>query len=118
MDEGACVDVHKKYEGLFFATTKKEMDAARTICVDCPVRKECLDYAMKDFLTHGIWGGSNKFQRAKLRDGTMLRDQHWAWLDGQVRFYGVRDYSTMFQHVYLDELGVKDGDRTESEDDQ
>lgn len=30
---------------------------AKAICSECPVRKRCLDFAMKNEIRHGIWGG-------------------------------------------------------------
>ena len=60
--------------GLFFAPNyferKDEKDArearARAICVRCPVREECLEYALRIRETHGIWGGLNELERRTL----------------------------------------------------
>jgi len=57
--------------GLFFAPSyferKEEKDArearARAICVHCPVREECLEYALRIREPHGIWGGLNELER-------------------------------------------------------
>jgi WhiB family transcriptional regulator, redox-sensing transcriptional regulator len=40
---------------------------AVTICASCPVRARCLDYALRNSIKHGIWGGLNKEQRARER---------------------------------------------------
>jgi WhiB family transcriptional regulator, redox-sensing transcriptional regulator len=44
-------------------------DAARAlaICGSCPVRAECLEYAMATSQVHGIWGGTTEEQRLALR---------------------------------------------------
>lgn len=36
---------------------------AKTICVTCTVRQECLDYALAIREPHGIWGGLNETER-------------------------------------------------------
>lgn len=41
---------------------------AKAICHLCPVREECLEYALRIRETHGIWGGMNEMERrAELR---------------------------------------------------
>jgi WhiB family redox-sensing transcriptional regulator len=40
--------------------------AARAICSHCPVRGLCLEYALDVGEPHGIWGGLNELQRARL----------------------------------------------------
>jgi WhiB family redox-sensing transcriptional regulator len=47
-------------------TTEERHDresAAKRICGDCPVRRECLDYAMRVREPFGIWGGLNETER-------------------------------------------------------
>jgi WhiB family transcriptional regulator, redox-sensing transcriptional regulator len=39
---------------------------AKAICADCPVRKPCLDYAVRIREPHGIWGGLNELERKQL----------------------------------------------------
>lgn len=36
---------------------------AKAICAECPVRRECLDYALSIREPHGIWGGLNEVER-------------------------------------------------------
>jgi WhiB family redox-sensing transcriptional regulator len=36
---------------------------AKAICRDCPVRGDCLDYALEVSEPHGIWGGLNETER-------------------------------------------------------
>ncbi len=36
---------------------------AKAICASCPVRIECLDYAIEIREPHGIWGGLNELER-------------------------------------------------------
>jgi WhiB family redox-sensing transcriptional regulator len=42
---------------------------AKALCVRCPVREICLEYALEVRETHGIWGGLNEMERrAVVRD--------------------------------------------------
>jgi WhiB family redox-sensing transcriptional regulator len=36
---------------------------AKAICARCPVRDECLEYALGTRDNHGIWGGMNEMER-------------------------------------------------------
>lgn len=38
----------------------------REICEACPVREECLDYALR-YHEHGIWGGTTAKDRRRIR---------------------------------------------------
>jgi WhiB family transcriptional regulator, redox-sensing transcriptional regulator len=37
---------------------------AKAICALCPVRAQCLDYALTNSIKQGIWGGLNCEERA------------------------------------------------------
>ena len=39
---------------------------AKSICAMCPVRRPCLDYAVRIREPHGIWGGLNETERKQL----------------------------------------------------
>jgi WhiB family redox-sensing transcriptional regulator len=39
---------------------------AKAICAACPVRKPCLDYAIRIREPHGIWGGLNEVERKQV----------------------------------------------------
>lgn len=41
---------------------------AKSICSQCPVRHECLAYALRTSEPHGIWGGLNELERRELVD--------------------------------------------------
>jgi len=41
---------------------------AKSICGGCPVRRQCLDYAVSIREPHGIWGGLNEAERRGLLD--------------------------------------------------
>jgi WhiB family redox-sensing transcriptional regulator len=41
---------------------------AKTICADCYVKGDCLDYAVRIREPHGIWGGLNEVERKALME--------------------------------------------------
>jgi WhiB family transcriptional regulator, redox-sensing transcriptional regulator len=42
-------------------------DAAKAICATCPVRRECLRYALKAPEDDGVWGGLDQAEREEIR---------------------------------------------------
>lgn len=40
---------------------------AKAVCANCPVREECLDWALRIGEAHGIWGGTTPSERRMLR---------------------------------------------------
>ena len=39
---------------------------AKAICATCPVKKACLEYAIRIREPHGIWGGLNELERKQV----------------------------------------------------
>jgi hypothetical protein len=65
---GACMGADSE---LFFSENIAEIKQAREICVSCPLRAKCLDYAT--FAEeYGIWGGTTAGERKVLRAGKPL----------------------------------------------
>ncbi|MCA1834526.1 MAG: WhiB family transcriptional regulator [Actinomycetota bacterium] len=68
---GAC---RGEDPALFFAPShiehKEERERregkAKEICGRCPVRGDCLDYALKIREPYGVWGGLNEVERRAL----------------------------------------------------
>jgi hypothetical protein len=46
----------------------KRVQAAKLFCATCPVRQDCLDYAMDNVEEFGIWGGLTERERRNLRN--------------------------------------------------
>ena len=42
---------------LFFAETPQDVERAKALCVDCPVRQACLAGALERREPWGVWGG-------------------------------------------------------------
>jgi WhiB family redox-sensing transcriptional regulator len=62
----ACRGVHLE---VFFPERGGSAESARQVCATCPVRQPCLDYAITNRITHGIWGGLTERERRALRSG-------------------------------------------------
>ena len=45
----------------------KKLEAAREICASCLVSKECLDFALDNYIHFGIWAGTTPLQRKAMR---------------------------------------------------
>lgn len=71
MKEAACRGKSKGEDGsdIFFPEVgyNKYMKDARALCQSCIVRQRCLDFAMNNEITHGIWGGKSAAERKSLR---------------------------------------------------
>ena len=66
MDQALCTQVDPE---LFFPIVGSNVNPARRVCRECPVRAECLAYALEHDLRHGVWGGTSERQRERLRAG-------------------------------------------------
>lgn len=66
----ACVSYNPE---TWFPTDKnhrRQWDEAQRICVmECPVRDDCLRYALEANEQYGVWGGMTPEQRQKLKEG-------------------------------------------------
>jgi hypothetical protein len=43
-----------------------DYNKAKRFCKECPVQRECLDYAVDAAEAHGIWGGTTVAQRDRI----------------------------------------------------
>lgn len=62
--QGACRDVDPR---LFFPERGESTREAKAVCAGCPVRAECLEYALDQHEHFGIWGGTSERERRRLR---------------------------------------------------
>ena len=51
----------------FFPDPGASTEAARATCATCPVRDDCLAFALADRATQGIGGGTDEAERRALR---------------------------------------------------
>lgn len=69
LEEAACRNEDLE---LFFAVGDGREEEAKAVCRRCPVRWECLTYALETRQRHGVWGGLTPDERVllirKIRD--------------------------------------------------
>ena len=47
--------------------SRRDLSEARRVCAECPVRAECLEWAIERGERYGVWGGLTAVERAKER---------------------------------------------------
>lgn len=65
----ACRDENPE---LFFPVSDlgpgaRQAEQAKAVCAGCPVRAECLEYALENGLDYGIFGGLTEQERRRVR---------------------------------------------------
>ena len=63
-DDAACRGLDTN---VFFPATDEEAAEAKAICATCPVREECLEFALLTRQDDGVWGGLTETERRRLR---------------------------------------------------
>lgn len=64
------LNAQKRRYAIFFPDSAVSAPEAKRICNDgggCPVKSECLSYALRTGQGHGVWGGLTENERRKLR---------------------------------------------------
>jgi len=52
---------------VFFPQRGERAVHLKAICAGCPVRSQCLEYALVAGEKHGIWGGASERERRRIR---------------------------------------------------
>ena len=63
-EQAACLGVDT---AVFFPDSDAAADEAKAICAICPVRTECLEWALSSRQEDGVWGGLTDNERRRLR---------------------------------------------------
>ena len=63
MASGMCAD---KPPSLFFPSDGVGVEVAKRLCATCPVKSQCLDYALDNRIDHGVWGGTSERERRRI----------------------------------------------------
>jgi WhiB family redox-sensing transcriptional regulator len=74
-DDAACLHTDPD---LFFpdgtaGPALRQVDEAKQICRGCPVRMPCLEWALDQASSSGIWGGTTEDERRAIRRVTVLQ---------------------------------------------
>jgi WhiB family redox-sensing transcriptional regulator len=51
----------------FFPARGESVREAKAVCATCSVRDECLEFALRTKVVHGVWGGMSERERRGLR---------------------------------------------------
>ena len=62
--KAACRDLDTD---LFFPDSEADAGPALEVCAVCPVRAECLEWALATRQHDGIWGGATETARKRIR---------------------------------------------------
>lgn len=62
--DAACRDADTS---IFFPEEDESPEAALEYCARCPVREECLEFALVTRQDEGVWGGLTGTERRRLR---------------------------------------------------
>jgi len=60
--QAACYDADPD---IFFPDIGENIREAREICSRCHVQEQCLDYAMRNHIEFGVWGGLSVKERER-----------------------------------------------------
>lgn len=63
MDFALCAEVDGE---LFFPEVGIVPREARRVCLACPVRPDCLEYALDNRILHGVFGGLSERERRSI----------------------------------------------------
>lgn len=44
----------------------QHINAVKVLCSECPSRMECCDFAVRNSITHGLWGGLTHKERKEI----------------------------------------------------
>jgi WhiB family redox-sensing transcriptional regulator len=50
----------------FFPSDGTGVETAQRVCDGCPVRRDCLEYALRHRIEHGVWGGASERERRRI----------------------------------------------------
>jgi WhiB family redox-sensing transcriptional regulator len=50
----------------FFPSDGLGVEQAQKLCAKCPVKVECLEYALANRIEHGVWGGASERERRRI----------------------------------------------------
>lgn len=63
MAEGKCRELPPD---TFFPSDGVGVEVARRICATCSMQAPCLEYALRNRIDHGVWGGTSERERRRI----------------------------------------------------
>lgn len=74
--DGKCNSVEYTPD-LFFPDRGASTAGAKAVCAGCPVKQQCLEYALMNGEKFGIWGGESERDRRKIKKRLNQRSPGW-----------------------------------------
>lgn len=68
----------------FFGKTRVDWGLSKKVCKACPVRRECLGYALDARLVHGVWGGLDPLE-LRFALGRDAQGETWTYVRQDVK---------------------------------
>ena len=53
--------------GVFYPSNDASVDVPKRVCGDCPVKVECLEFALSNNEVFGVWGGTSERERRRIK---------------------------------------------------
>ena len=63
MAKGKCAELPPE---TFFPSDGVGVQVARRICAECSQQAPCLEYALRNRIDHGVWGGTSERERRRI----------------------------------------------------
>jgi WhiB family redox-sensing transcriptional regulator len=51
---------------IFYPVSDEEAEDAKAICAQCPVQQACLEWALTNRESDGVWGGATERERRRI----------------------------------------------------
>lgn len=97
-----CKNDDSIYSNYLYVTDDRAAKVNRSFCNTCPVRLECLEYAIIMREQYGIWGGTTENQRKNLVRSLRRNLSHDALLENPFYRRQVRQY--LMTHIENDNV--------------
>lgn len=68
---------------VFFPEVGTPGKAAKLVCLSCPVREQCLQWALDHGEWYGIWGGTTAVERRQVKRQRRQKKKHTGFLCGK-----------------------------------
>lgn len=69
MERASCADMPCD---LFFPVDRDGVVRVQQVCAGCPVTVQCLEYALRHRVDHGVWGGCSERKRRRILEARAL----------------------------------------------
>ncbi|MDX2819922.1 WhiB family transcriptional regulator [Streptomyces ipomoeae] len=103
---GVCHGMDPEDADVTFFPLPRDHEAiaeAKELCAACPVKRECLNFALENVLKEGIWGGLTEAERRPWHDGLPQRLDYSrviAFFNGRDVHLTAKEQKVVVDHAY------------------